>query len=57
MSKTYKAERPVGRFKAGDIICDMPDATIRNLLADGVITEVEPTKAAKPEIKTEEVKK
>lgn len=53
MAKTYTALRDVGRFKAGDIIADMADATINQLLANGSIKEVEPAKPVKTETKAE----
>ena len=55
MSKLYKALEPVGRFKKGDFIGDLPVYEIERLLDNKVIVEVEPvsTPAAKPQIKKE----
>ena len=53
MSKLYKALEPVGRFKKGDFIGDLPKHEIERLLENKVIVEVEQvsTPAAKPQIK------
>ena len=45
MAKQYKALKPVGRFKKGDVIGGLSDAQIKKLLADGVIQEVPEPKA------------
>lgn len=48
MAKQYKALKPVGRFKKGDVIGGLSDAQIKKLLADGVIQEVPEVKPAAP---------
>lgn len=48
MAKQYKALKPVGRFKKGDVIGGLSDTQIKKLLADGVIQEVPEVKAAAP---------
>ena len=55
MAKQYKALEPVGRFKKGDFIGDLPAYEIERLLDNKVIVEVEPvsTPAAKPQTKKE----
>ena len=52
MAKQYKALKPVGRFKKGDVSGGLSDTQIKKLLADGVIQEVPETKAAAPAKKT-----
>lgn len=55
MSKQYKALEPVGRFKKGDFVGDLPAHEIERLLENKVIVEVEPaaTAVAKPQAKKE----
>ena len=55
MSKLYKALEPVGRFKKGEFIGDLPKHEIERLLENKVIVEVEPvaTAATKPQAKKE----
>lgn len=43
MTTLYKAVQPVGRFAKGDIVGDMPASQIKQLLADGVIKDHQPT--------------
>lgn len=52
MTKQYKALKPIGRFKEGDIVGGFTEAEIKHHLAKGNIEEVE----AKPTKKTAEVK-
>lgn len=55
MAKQYKALKPVGRFKKGDFIGDLPAHEIKRLLENKVIAEVKPTATvvAKPQAKKE----
>lgn len=55
MSKQYKALEPVGRFKKGDFVGDLPAHEIERLLENKVIVEVEPaaTAVTKPQAKKE----
>lgn len=55
MSKQYRALEPVGRFKKGDFIGDLPVHEIERLLENKVIAEVKPiaTAVAKPQAKKE----
>ena len=46
MSKQYKALEPVGRFKKGDFVGDLPAHEIERLLENKVIVEVEPATTA-----------
>lgn len=49
MTKQYKALKPVGRFKEGDLVGGINDAQIKQLIADGTIQEVpEEVKATTP---------
>lgn len=50
MVKKYKALKPVGRFKPGNVIGDLPTTQIEKLLADDVIQEVPEAKAVKKEV-------
>ena len=53
MAKQYKALKPVGRFKEGDLVGGLNDAQIKQLIADGTIQEVpEEAKASAPTKKT-----
>jgi len=59
MAKQYKALKPVGRFKEGDLVGGLNDAQIKQLIADGTIQEVpEEAKASVPvkKVTTGEVK-
>ncbi len=51
--KQYKALKPVGRFKKGDFIGDLPDYQIAELLKNKVITEVTKDESPKPQLKKE----
>lgn len=44
MIQQYKALKDVGRWKKGQMIGTLPAAQINQLLTDGVIEAVEPTK-------------
>lgn len=49
MTKQYKALKPVGRFKKGDLVGGLNDAQIKQLIADGTIQEApEEVKASAP---------
>lgn len=52
--KTYKALKPVGRFKEGDTVGGLSDEQIKKLVIDKVIEEVKlsATKTTK-EVKTD----
>ena len=50
MAKQYQALKPVGRWKEGEIVGDLPQQKIDQLVADGVI------KAIKPEAKPKQAK-
>lgn len=52
MTKQYKALKPVGRFKEGDLVGGLNDVQIKQLIADGVIQEVPEVKAAASAKKT-----
>lgn len=41
--KKYKALKPVGRFKEGEIVGGLSDEQIKKLLADQIIEEVKPS--------------
>jgi hypothetical protein len=46
--KTYKALKPVGRFRSGDIVGGLTTAQIQDLLQRGVIEEVKEASETKP---------
>jgi hypothetical protein len=55
MKKQYRALKPVGHWKKGDIVGDLPQHKISQLLADGVIDVVKPepkSKTANKEVAT-----
>lgn len=53
--KTYKALKPVGRFKEGDTVGGLSDEQIKKLVVDKVIEEVKLSATTKPikEVKTD----
>ena len=53
--KTYKALKPVGRWKKGEIVGGLSDAQIKQLVAERIIEEVQDVQAPKT-TKSKEVK-
>lgn len=54
--KQYKALKPVGRFKNGDLVAGLSDKQISNLLEINVIEEVKQEQQTEKEIPSVEVK-
>lgn len=55
MTKKYKTLTNVGRWKKGDIVGDLPEAQIKQLVAERIIEEVQEAEAPK-QTKSKEVK-
>ncbi|WP_434087782.1 hypothetical protein [Acinetobacter tibetensis] len=54
--KTYKALKPVGRFRSGDIVGGLTTVQIQDLLQRGVIEEVKEASESKLVVQTKTVK-
>ena len=54
--KIYKALKPVGRFRTGDIVGGLTAAQIQDLLQRGVIEEVKEAPETKPAVQTKTAK-